>query len=92
MIGFAKNTIKISDKCVEMMKACKKLMSKMMGMCMGDASDLDDDTALMLRDSMNLMNQAYDYAELQAKQFDQINERLEDLEKLIREIKKNQEE
>lgn len=87
MIGFANNTIKLEDKCRSMMKACKKLMGKMMGYSIGELSDLDDETTLMLRDSQNLMNQACEYAELQAKQLDQINERLEDLEKLIRDLK-----
>lgn len=88
MIGFAKDTIKLEDKCRDMMKACKKLMGKTIGLCIGEASDLDDETTLMLRDSQNLMNQACEYAELQAKQLDQINQRLADLEKLIRDLEK----
>lgn len=90
MLGIKRTTIKVEEKATDLIRHCKKLMGKLIGMSFGDCSGLEDEEALIINDSLKLMDETYEYAELQAKQLDQINERLDDILDMITEMKKQQ--
>lgn len=73
-------TILISEKAKKLVDDAKKLTTSMLTKSgIGSFGDLDDEDTLMIRDSMKLVTDCYDFAELQAKQMDQINKRLDDI-------------
>lgn len=81
-------TIKVTEKAAALMESAKKLTASMLAKTGLDFGDLDDGDALMIRDCYKLMDDAYDFAELQAKQMDQINHRLEDIMTYLKEHNK----
>ena len=74
----------------------KKLWDKCLSMMMPQMADLDDETALLMRDSLKLMNSAWEYIDLcadayeeQGKQYEETRNMLEEILKEVKYIKKN---
>lgn len=82
-------TILISEKAKQLVDDAKKLTASMLGKTgLESFGDLDDDDTLMIRDCYKLADDCYEFAELQAKQMDQINQRLEDIMNYLKELNK----
>ena len=82
-------TILISEKAKALINDAKKLTTSMLTKSgINSFGDLDDEDTLMIRDSMKLVTDCYDFAELQAKQMDQINKRLDDIMDKLEKLEK----
>ena len=66
------------EKTKELVKETKKLYFDILAEL--DYSEIDDDTASMLKNSMALVDKAFDLALSQAKQNDEMSERLSNIE------------
>ena len=85
-----KKTITIKDATEELIKQTRKLTGKLIGTIYSEETlgYLDDDQAEILKDCNNLMETCYDFAELQASMLDQMNERLDEIQATLEELKK----
>ena len=81
-------TILVTEKAKELVESAKKLTASMLAKTGLEFGDLEDDDALMVRDCYKLVDDCYNFAELQSKQMDQINQRLEDIMNYLKEMDK----
>lgn len=83
--------VELANKTRSIGKESKRLMQKCLGLAVPNMGDLDDEMSLMLRDSIKLLDSAYDLIDLMADIYEeqgrQANETQRKLDDILKEVK-----